>query len=327
VTTLAFNNWPTDRCQLNLSDIRASCGRPLIDPRTAAPQPQRPDRTGVSRRGFLAASTAILAAGLAADALVVEPRRVLVSRHQVPLPGLPAALDGIRIGQVSDVHLPANRAAAERTLALLEAERPEIVLLTGDQCETSSAVDELVGFVRAARGSLATIAILGNWDYRGGTIGSLARRAYERAGTTLLVNQHTIVDVGGACLGFVGLDDMLSGYPNAAAALKELPLEIPAIWTIHEPGFADFLTPAPTQRPALVLAGHTHGGQIRIPGVPAFTPTGSGRFLEGWYDSTLGRLYVSRGIGTADVRARFRCPPELPIFTLRCSDPATCTAR
>jgi predicted MPP superfamily phosphohydrolase len=272
---------------------------------------------GVSRRWFLAATGAIVASGLAADACSVEPRRVLLSRHQVALPDLPASL---KIAQVSDLHLPANRAAAERTLALLEAERPEIVLLTGDQCETSSALNDLVEFVRAARGSVATIAILGNWDYRGGATGLLARRAYQQAGATLLVNQHTVVDVGGSRLAFVGLDDMLSSSPNAAAALVGLPLEIPAIWTIHEPAFADYLTPAPAQQPALVLAGHTHGGQIRIPGLPAFLPPGSGRFLEGWYTSTLGRLYVSRGIGTAHVRARFRCPPDLPIFVLRRGD-------
>jgi uncharacterized protein len=271
----------------------------------------------VSRRRFLAAAGTLAASALAADALVIEPRRVQLSRHEVSLPGLLPALDGLTIAQVSDVHLPANRSAVDRTLALLDVERPDIVLLTGDQCETSTAMDDLVAFVRAARGKLATIAILGNWDYRGRVIGLLARRAYERAGAILLVNQHTIVDVGGARVAFVGLDDMLSSSPNAAAALTGLPPDIPAIWTIHEPAFADYLTPAPTQRPALVLAGHTHGGQIRLPGVPAFTPPGSGRFLEGWYDSTLGRLYVSRGIGTADVRARFRCSPELPIFVLR----------
>jgi len=276
-----------------------------------------PGEVGISRRWFLTVTGAIVASGLAADACSVEPRNVLLSRHLVALPDLPAALDGVKIAQVSDVHLPANRAAAERTLAILEAERPEIVLLTGDQCETSSALNDLVEFVRAARGSVATIAILGNWDYRGRAVGLLARRAYEQAGATLLVNEHTIVDVRGARLAFVGLDDMLSSSPNAAAALVGLPLEIPAIWTIHEPAFADYLAPAPTQRPAFVLAGHTHGGQIRIPGLPAFTPPGSGRFLEGWYTSTLGPLYVSRGIGTADVRARFRCPPELPIFLLR----------
>src|SRR5262249_40213061 len=164
----------------------------------------------ISRRRFLAGGAAILATGLAADAFSVEPSRVQLSRHSVAVLGLPPAIDGLQIAQVSDVHLPPNRAAAERTLAMLAAEQPDIVLLTGDQCETSTAMEELVVFVRAARGKLATIAILGNWDYRGRVIGLLARRAYERAGAILLVNQHTIVDVAGARIAFVGLDDMLS---------------------------------------------------------------------------------------------------------------------
>jgi len=272
----------------------------------------------MSRRGFLvAAAGGVLAAGLTGDLFAIEPRRVLVSRHDVMIPGLPTALEGLRIAQVSDVHLPANRAAAERTLALLGAERPEIVVFTGDQCETRSAVDEMVKFVRAARGRVATIAVLGNWDYRGRTVGALARQAYERAGATLLINQHRIVTIGGATLAFVGLDDVLSGSPDAPAALEGLPADIPAIWGVHEPRFADDLSAAAARKPALVLSGHTHGGQIRFPGLPAFTPIGSGRFVSGWYDSLLGQLYVSRGIGTADVRARFFCPPELPIFVLR----------
>ena len=76
------------------------------------------------------------------------------------------------------------------------------------------------------------------------------------------------------------------------------------------------LVPAGVPRPALLLSGHTHGGQIRLPGVPAFTPPGSGRYVAGWYLDPPAPLYVSRGIGTADIRARFRCPPELPVFRL-----------
>lgn len=280
-------------------------------------KPAGPSGPAVSRRGFLAAAGGVLATGLTGDLFAIEPRRVLLSRHQVLVPGLPAALDGLRIAQLSDIHLPANRAAAERTLSLLDAERPDIVVFTGDQCENRSAVDEVVEFVRSARGRVATIAVLGNWDYRGRTTGALARQAYQRAGATLLINQHKIVTIGGASLAFVGLDDVLSGSPDAPAALAGLPPDIPAIWGVHEPRFADELTAAAARQPALVLSGHTHGGQIRFPGLPAFTPTGSGRFVAGWYDSLLGRLYVSRGIGTADVRARFFCPPELPIFTLR----------
>ena len=247
----------------------------------------------------------------------VEPRRVFVSRHDVAVPDLPQALNGIRIAQVSDVHLPANHAAAERAVALVAGERPEIVVLTGDQCETVEAVPELGAFVSRVRGTAATLAVLGNWDYRGGIVDATARRAYEAAGATLLVNQHALVRVRGADLAFVGLDDVLAGTPDLGVAAAGLSAEIPVIGLVHEPGIADSRLPAGVPQPTMMLAGHTHGGQIRIPGLPAVTPIGSGRFVAGWYDAPHGRLYVSRGIGTADIRARFFCPPELPIFTLR----------
>ena len=66
-----------------------------------------------------------------------------------------------------------------------------------------------------------------------------------------------------------------------------------------------------------MLAGHTHGGQIRGPGCTPVVPRGCGRFRQGFYDAPLGRVYISRGIGTSVVPLRFLCPPELPIFTLR----------
>jgi predicted MPP superfamily phosphohydrolase len=242
---------------------------------------------------------------------------VRLSRHDVPVPGLPRGLDGIRIAQLSDLHLPANRGAAERTISLIRAERPEIVVLTGDQCETADGIAELSAFANEVRGTVATLAVLGNWDYRGGTVGELARLAYEAAGAILLVNQHVIIQRGGAELAFVGLDDLLGGKPDLGAASSGVPADTPVILLAHEPGPADDPLPAGVPSPILTLAGHTHGGQIRIPGLPARTPFGSGRFLAGWYRAAWGRLYVSRGIGTADIRARLFCPPEVPIFSLR----------
>ena len=270
----------------------------------------------ISRRRFLAGA-GIFAAGVAGDAFGIEPRWVRASRHDVAVPGLPKGLDGIRIAQLSDLHLPANRGAAEGTISLIRAERPEIVVLTGDQCETADGIAELSAFVSETRGSVATLAVLGNWDYRGGSVGDVAALAYEAAGAILLVNRHAIIQRGGAALAFVGLDDLLSGKPDLAAASAGVPGDAPVILLAHEPGPTDDPLPPGAPSPILTLAGHTHGGQIRIPGLPARTPIGSGRFLAGWYQSAWGRLYVSRGIGTADIRARFFCPPEVPIFRLR----------
>jgi len=270
----------------------------------------------ISRRRFLFGAGA-LGAAIGADAFGFEANRVLLSRHDVAVPGLPSALDGLRIAQVSDVHLPGNQLAARAALDLLRNERPEVVVLSGDMTESSQAIPEMGEFAAAARGSLGSVAVLGNWEYRARVVGKAARAVYRAAGVDLLVNQAKVLEIGGAALALVGLDDILSGRPDVAAARAGLQADVVEIWVVHEPEFADQVTPESSENAALLLAGHTHGGQIRIPFLPPVKPVGAGRFLEGWYRDTLAPLYVSRGVGTTGIPARFRCPAELPIFTLR----------
>jgi predicted MPP superfamily phosphohydrolase len=123
--------------------------------------------------------------------------------------------------------------------------------------------------------------------------------------------------VGSAQLTVVGIDDPVAGEPDVAAAVRGLGAADPAIWVLHAPGFVDGVPRGRFPSPAAILTGHTHGGQIRLPFYTPYTPPGSGRFVAGWYRDTLAPLYVSRGIGTVGLPARFWCPPELPIFTLR----------
>ncbi|MEP7226542.1 MAG: metallophosphoesterase family protein [Gemmatimonadales bacterium] len=270
----------------------------------------------ISRRQFVAG---VGAAGVAvaADAFGFEAHRVLLSRHEVRISGLPSGLDGLRIAQVSDVHFPGNRIAARAALDLLHQERPDIVLLTGDMTESLGALDEVRTFAGEARGSLATVALLGNWEYRVGAVGNLALDTYRSAGVDLLVNQSRTVDVGGVPLTLVGLDDPVSGLPDISKARMSVVRGSTEIWLLHAPGVVDKLLLGIQAPPAFLVAGHTHGGQIRIPFLTPVKPTGSGRFLEGWYYDTAAPLYVSRGVGTTGIPARFRCPAELPVFTLR----------
>jgi predicted MPP superfamily phosphohydrolase len=272
----------------------------------------------VGRRAFLlTAGGAALGGAAIADAFRFEPRRVLVSRYEVQVPGLPPALDGLRIAQVSDLHLyDGIHAPAQITLDLLQREGPDVVLLTGDICETGSELPALTEFTRAARGRLATFAIYGNWERSARIPDAELAAAYDRAGCTLLVNRAAGVASDGARLTIVGLDDVIKGRVDLAAATSGIGPQDITLWMVHEPGWVD-RSPHDGAPPAMILSGHTHGGQIRLPLVPAWVPPGSGRFLEGWYRDTWAPLYVSRGIGTADIRARFRCPPELPVFVLR----------
>ncbi|HEX6433323.1 MAG TPA: metallophosphoesterase, partial [Gemmatimonadales bacterium] len=211
---------------------------------------------------------------------------------------------------------PGNQLAARAALHHLERERPDLVVLNGDMTESAHALDAVQQFAHAARGSLATVAVLGNWEYRAGVKGDRARRVYQEAGVDLLVNQSRLVEAGGSSLALVGLDDMLAGTPDLPAARGGLASAGVEIWVIHEPLFADQV-PHGAPEPAMLLTGHTHGGQIRIPFLPPVKPAGAGRFLEGWYRDTPAPMYVSRGVGTTGIPARFRCPAELPIFTLR----------
>lgn len=278
--------------------------------------PSAPPPARLSRRHFLAAAAGAGAVGIgvSADAFGPAATTVMLSRHTVVVPGLPSSLHGLRMAQVSDVHLPANEGAVRNTLALLAGERPEIVLLTGDIVERAEALDALIEFSRRARGTLGTYAVMGNWERSGGVHPVMARRAYAAAGVQFLCNETATLKVGSARLGIVGLDDLILGRPDVATALARTEIGDAMVWALHAPGMADLL---PAGVPAsLLIGGHTHGGQIRLPLVPALRPSGSGRFLEGWYRTRTAPLYVSRGVGTTGIRARFRCPAELPVFTL-----------
>lgn len=268
----------------------------------------------ISRRGFLQAAGAAGAA-FAVDACGIEPARVEITRHDILLPETAVALDGMRIAQVTDTHLTGNRGAAARTAELVALEAPDIVVLTGDICEDADGLTALSELTAGVRGSTATVAIFGNWERKARIPESSLARAYERAGAELLVSRAATVARGSTSLRLVGLDDSRYVAPNLDQALAGTRGDA-EIWLVHCPEYAD-LIPDGVPPPDALLAGHTHGGQVRLPGWVPYTPPGSGRFVEGWYRDAKVPMYVSRGIGTAVVQARFCCRPELPIFTLR----------
>jgi uncharacterized protein len=137
---------------------------------------------------------------------------------------------------------------------------------------------------------------------------------YRRAGARLLVNEHCVLNAG---LTIVGTEDSVTRHYDLRAALRGLPATPVRIHLSHAPEVFDW-TAQPPLSFALCLAGHTHGGQIRVPFLPPLVPWGAGpRFVAGWYpDTRMGPAYVSRGIGTSGIPLRFNCPPELPFLRL-----------
>ncbi len=233
-------------------------------------------------------------------------------------PGLPLALHGLTIAHLSDIHLyDGLHEAARRSMQLVGEARPDVTVITGDLVERVMQLVELGPFLQGCRGRFATVVTMGNWEHQVGVSPGLLQATCAAAGAAFLYNEAQVVRVGDGSLALVGLDDPRAGIPDPSRALRDVPADAVQLWGFHAPGYADQLLREPYPRPALTLAGHTHGGQIRPPLLPAITPPASGRFVAGWYRDTFAPMYVSRGIGTSGIRARFRCPPEVVLLTLR----------
>lgn len=271
----------------------------------------------------LAAGGAPVAAALglagvagAAYAMLHEPRRPRLERLTLQLPNLPAALDGLRIGQISDLHLGMRFAAENARWAAerISAEQPDLLVLTGDFVSFAHAIPELpevLAPLRARPAPLGTYAVPGNHDYWEGV--PAIRRALEPLGVTFLINAHRRLRYGAADLVVAGVDDMWDGTADVGAALHGVPDEAFTLLLSHCPDLAD---EAASHGVSLQLSGHTHGGHLWLPLLGSFClPRHGWRYPIGHHRVGSLHVYVSRGIG--GIPLRLGCPPEATLFTLR----------
>jgi predicted MPP superfamily phosphohydrolase len=284
---------------------------PLPDADPPLPGNSRlPPPRALSRRRVITAAGAGLAA-LAAGGIVRESRRLETTHHALGAPSADGRL--VRLAQLSDLHMHSFTPFFEQVVARLHDLRPDVVLFTGDMFERAPGLSALETFL-AECPRVPSFAILGNWEYWSGVSADVLRRLYDRHGTELLVNQSIDLVRGDRRLRITGLDDLVGGVPDAAAALGTLPPADHQLLLVHCPAARD-VCPLPNgHRADLVLAGHTHGGQIAPLGFAPVRPPGSGRYVAGWYRDSGPPLYVSRGIGTSLVPVRIGALPEIAVF-------------
>lgn len=290
-------------------------------------------RRDISRRRFLQMG-ATGALGLAVYSGELERHWLEITRRDAPIPGLPAAFDGLKVAQISDIHLDDYtepfflRDAIHRTNQL----EPDLVFLTGDfvtnplghrfgmQKFAVGAAWQCAGILRKGLKCPRVYAVLGNHDIQ--VSAAEVSAALRDNGIVLLRNSYIPVERGSSRFWLAGLDDPVCGHPvpdlAIPAAIRNLPGE-PVILLCHAPDFARDLSTLPAgQAVSLMLSGHTHGGQVRLPFVgPITLPPGGKLYVEGEYHIGRIQLYVNRGLGTVGVPFRFDCPPELTLHTLR----------
>lgn len=241
---------------------------------------------------------------------------VQVRERVVRLPGLPRALDGLRILQITDLHLdghPGLGANAARAIAGL---RFDACVITGDyRWRVTGNYAQIESEMRALMPGLAcplgVYGIMGNHDF------VEMVPMLQRVGVRMLLNEATSFRYNGAELWLVGLDDPhFYGLHDFQRGLAQVPPDAPCILLVHSP---EVIPEASTHGFLLYLTGHTHAGQICLPGgaplmVNARCPRKYAAY-EWAYDGMVG--YTSAGIGASGVFVRFFCPPEAVVHELR----------
>ncbi len=283
-----------------------------------------PQSSRFTRRSFLTGA-GITAAGFALYAGEVARHEIDIVDRTIAIRNLPDSFHGYRIAQVSDIHLDEYTEPyfLERIVRQVNTQNPDLVLLTGDFI-THGSLTFIAGNHALHRCAeiLTTLTaplrygVLGNHDV---TFNSRAViSALSTHGTPVLVNQYVPIERNGGRFWLCGVDDPGTSHPDLDLAVPANP-DGPVILMAHEPDYADKVRVHPRGPLVdLMLSGHSHGGQIRLPFLgPLILPPMGLRYPEGHYRFNNMQLYVNRGIGTVGLPFRLNCPPEITVITLQ----------
>jgi uncharacterized protein len=263
--------------------------------------------------GITLASLFAIAGGLH---LVDESQDPVVENILVPIRHLHPALEGFTIVQITDIHLKpyTQPNLVRRAVAIANQLQPDLIVLTGDFVwRIPEAAFEIAPLLAKLNARYGVYSVMGNHDYWL-DIHDL-QAAFDASGLPVLYNQGHAIGVGDAVLYLAGLDDGWAGQPDLKLALNKAPSGAPVILLLHEPDLADETCRDP--RISLQLSGHTHGGQVIIPGrPPSFHPYLGKKYPAGLYKVQDSWLYTNRGLGCISVPLRINCPPEITRFTL-----------
>lgn len=289
----------------------------------------RPGSRRLTRRSFLALSAASLG-GLTLYSGEIARHWLSIEEHTIQLPRLPDSIRGLQIVQISDIHYLEFTESffLRRVVESVNRLKPDMVVITGDfvtygplRWPRSEAhkrmalrhMPECAAILAGIRCPLR-YATMGNHDMMVGfrdICGDL-----ESQGFPVLRNTAVPIERGGKRLWLAGLGSACARDADPRRAIPRFALrdKETIIVLAHEP---DILPEVAKYNPGLMLAGHTHGGQVRVPYLPpTFLPEYGRHYVEGWFRYGPTRLYVNRGIGTIGFPFRLNCPPEITLFTL-----------
>ncbi len=289
--------------------------------------PASPERRAFLRQAT-GASAGLILVGSGSYPVLVRPGWLTVRRVRVPIENLPVSFDGFRIVQLTDLHHDEwiSIEHVRDAVDLANSLKPDLVALTGDYITSRG---ELIGQTAAElsrlRGRVGTVGVLGNHDWWADV--DKTRQAFAEAGISMIDNSRVFVnaegslrdapEAGGICIAGVG--DLWEDKVEPEKALQNVPDDMVRILLSHNPDVAeDKAIASGAARVDLMLSGHTHGGQVRLPffGTPV-VPSGYGqKYAYGLVEGPGCRVNISSGVGMGLLPVRVGVPPEICVIEL-----------
>lgn len=232
----------------------------------------------------------------------------------------------LKIVLLTDLHLKSFLFPYFRKLAKTISElQPDLLLITGDTLDSTGNVPLMNKFLDLIPQSTAKVAIPGNNDYKADRNLKGVESAYKKHHVDFLLNESKAYTLKGTRIMVTGLDDFIEGESHFKTAIKDVGREEHHLLLIHSPLQVEIVkdkmrevnkdrSPAEQLNIQYAFAGHTHGGQVRLPGYVPVLPGKSGGYVNGWYNDSPPYLYVSKGFGTSSVPFRFDARSEVTVF-------------
>jgi uncharacterized protein len=290
----------------------------------------------ITRRKFFKrlfwSSTLVLTGG-AFYSSSVEPRCVQIRRLRLPIPRLPGALNGLTVAHLTDLHR--SRVVSAEFLAkcidMANALLPDIIVFTGDylthddhsgflgkflfgeRLPPTELTRQCAACMSRARARHGVFASLGNHD--NWFDANVVTKIVESVGIPVLRNASQTVRINGEPLAIVGLGDLWTEGVDMTRAFRNVDSPVPVV-LMHNPDSFEHWS---REGSHLILAGHTHGGQVNIPFIgPPIVPSRYGqKYAHGLFERGHAHMYVNSGLGMIPPPVRFNCPPEIALFHLQ----------
>lgn len=275
----------------------------------------------IRRKRFyvLIAFAALLALG--AWVFLIEPNRLVVNETSVRLDGCNAAQATLRVAVLADLHVGSpfiDQEKLARVVAETNGLKPDLILLAGDfvidgvRGGNFVEPEAIASKLKDLRAPLGVYAVLGNHDWW--NEGERVRDAIQAAGIRVLENEAVKIGDDERKMWLVGLADLMTRKPDWETPLKSVPDDALVIAFAHNPD----IFPELPARVRLLVAGHTHGGQVNLPllGRLIVPSRFNQRYAAGLVAENGKHLFVSTGIGTSILPVRFRVPPEIALLTI-----------